>query len=55
VVQLKFTGVQLQAIDLNWTYGTGEPVTGAVQDLLLLLSGCTLPPNHLSGPDSPLE
>ncbi|MGY4766096.1 hypothetical protein ACXC9Q_04155 [Kribbella sp. CWNU-51] len=55
MLQLRLTGVQLQATDLNWTYGTGELLTGTAQDLLLLLSGRTLPPNHLSGPDSPLE
>ncbi|HET6988667.1 MAG TPA: maleylpyruvate isomerase family mycothiol-dependent enzyme [Kribbella sp.] len=53
--QLKYfgvdlTGIQLQATDLDWTYGTGEPVTGTAQDLLLVLCGRTLPPNHLTGP-----
>ena len=46
------TGVQLQATDLSWTYGTGTPLTGAAQDLLLVLSGRSLPPNHLSGRDA---
>jgi uncharacterized protein (TIGR03083 family) len=46
------TDVQLQATDLSWTYGTGTPLTGAAQDLLLVLSGRTLPPNHLSGRDA---
>lgn len=44
------TGIQLQATDLDWTYGTGEPLTGTAQDLLLVLCGRTLPPNHLTGP-----
>ncbi|WP_329001940.1 maleylpyruvate isomerase family mycothiol-dependent enzyme [Kribbella sp. NBC_00709] len=46
------TGVQLQATDLEWTYGTGAPLTGAAQDLLLVICGRTLPPNHLSGSDA---
>jgi uncharacterized protein (TIGR03083 family) len=44
------TGIQLQATDLDWTYGTGTPLTGAAQDLLLVLCGRALPPNHLTGP-----
>jgi uncharacterized protein (TIGR03083 family) len=43
------TGVQLRATDLDWTYGTGDPVTGSAQDLLLVLCGRTLPSDHLSG------
>lgn len=43
------TGIQLRATDLDWTYGTGEPLTGTAQDLLLVLSGRTLPPDHLTG------
>ena len=52
--QLKYFGVdltdiQLRATDLDWTYGTGRPLTGIAQDLLLVLSGRTLPPGHLTG------
>ncbi|MBO0852825.1 MAG: maleylpyruvate isomerase family mycothiol-dependent enzyme [Nocardia sp.] len=43
------TGVQLRADDLDWTYGSGEPLTGSAQDLLLVLCGRTLPPGHLTG------
>lgn len=46
------TDVQLQASDLSWTYGTGTPLTGSAQDLLLVLSGRSLPPDHLSGRDA---
>ncbi|TDW81916.1 MULTISPECIES: maleylpyruvate isomerase family mycothiol-dependent enzyme [Kribbella] len=46
------TDVQLQATDLNWTYGAGVPLAGTAQDLLLVLSGRSLPPNHLSGRDA---
>ena len=53
--QLKYfgvdlSGIELRATDLDWTYGTGEPLTGTAQDLLLVLCDRTLPPGHLSGP-----
>lgn len=44
------SGTQLRATDLDWTYGAGEPLTGTAQDLLLVLCGRTLPPDHLTGP-----
>jgi uncharacterized protein (TIGR03083 family) len=44
------TGIQLRATDLDWTRGAGEPLTGTAQDLLLVLCGRTLPPDHLAGP-----
>ena len=43
------TGVRLQATDLDWTYGTGEPLRGRAQDLLLLICGRPLPPSRLHG------
>jgi uncharacterized protein (TIGR03083 family) len=43
-------GIQLRATDLDWSYGEGTPLTGTAQDLLLVLSGRKLPPNHLTGP-----
>ena len=49
---VELNGIQLQATDLDWTYGTGTPLTGAAQDLLLVLCGRTLPPNHLTGTDA---
>lgn len=53
--QLKYfgvdlSGIQLRATDLDWTHGTGDPLTGTAQDLLLVLCGRTLPPGHLTGP-----
>jgi uncharacterized protein (TIGR03083 family) len=41
---LKFFGtdlseVQLRATDIDWTFGSGTPVTGTAQDLALLLCG----------------
>ncbi|MFE6227163.1 MULTISPECIES: maleylpyruvate isomerase family mycothiol-dependent enzyme [unclassified Streptomyces] len=42
-------GVALRADDLDWSFGTGTPVTGAAQDLLLVAYGRRLPPGHLRG------
>ncbi|WP_030455767.1 maleylpyruvate isomerase family mycothiol-dependent enzyme [Herbidospora cretacea] len=44
------TGVELRATDLDWTLGSGSPVTGRAQDLLLVVCGRRLPPGHLEGP-----
>lgn len=41
-------GRRLEATDLDWTFGEGEPVRGQAQDLLLLVCGRTLPPGRLS-------
>ncbi|MET9885234.1 maleylpyruvate isomerase family mycothiol-dependent enzyme [Streptomyces sp. NPDC006430] len=51
---LKFFGadlrdVELRADDLDWSFGTGTPLYGAAQDLLLLAYGRRLPPGHLRG------
>ena len=43
------TGVRLEATDLDWTYGTGTPVRGLAQDLLLTVCGRSLPPGRLEG------
>jgi uncharacterized protein (TIGR03083 family) len=53
--QLKYfgvdlTGVQLSATDLDWTIGTGHPVTGTAQDLLMVICGRAVPPGRLNGP-----
>jgi uncharacterized protein (TIGR03083 family) len=32
-------GLQLRATDLNWSYGSGTPVTGTAADLILRMSG----------------
>lgn len=42
-------GVELRATDLEWSHGSGTPVTGAAQDLVLVLTGRRLPPGHLHG------
>ncbi|MCH6170244.1 maleylpyruvate isomerase family mycothiol-dependent enzyme [Pseudonocardia alaniniphila] len=41
--------VQLRADDLDWSFGTGTPLVGAAQDLLLVAYGRRLPPGHLHG------
>ncbi|MCK7626139.1 maleylpyruvate isomerase family mycothiol-dependent enzyme [Streptomyces sp. RS10V-4] len=42
-------GVALHADDLDWTYGTGSPLRGSAQDLLLVAFGRKLPPGRLRG------
>jgi uncharacterized protein (TIGR03083 family) len=41
-------GKRLEATDLDWTFGEGEPVRGLAQDLLLLVCGRRLPAGRLS-------
>jgi uncharacterized protein (TIGR03083 family) len=45
-------GIELRAEDMDWTLGSGTPLTGAAADLLLVLSGRTLPPGRLAGKPS---
>jgi hypothetical protein len=45
-------GIQLRADDLDWTFGSGTPLSGTAQDLLLILSGRMLPAGHLRGQPS---
>ena len=42
-------GVQLRADDLDWSFGSGEPVSGSAQDLALVVCGRKVPPGHLRG------
>jgi uncharacterized protein (TIGR03083 family) len=42
-------GIELRASDMDWTLGSGVPLTGAGADLLLVLCGRTLPPGRLAG------
>ena len=46
-------GVQLRATDIDWSYGSGEPVHGRAQDLLLLLCGRRVATGRLEGPAAP--
>lgn len=43
------TGIRLCAEDIDWSYGAGDPVYGAAQDLLLVAFGRRLPPGRLRG------
>ncbi|AZM56756.1 hypothetical protein DMA15_32700 [Streptomyces sp. WAC 01529] len=43
------TGVALHADDLDWSYGSGAPVRGEAQDLLLVAFGRKVPPGRLRG------
>ena len=45
-------GIALRAGDLDWSFGSGVPVSGQAQDLALVLCGRTLPPGHLHGEPS---
>ncbi|MFI0153707.1 maleylpyruvate isomerase family mycothiol-dependent enzyme [Streptomyces lydicus] len=42
-------GIQLRATDLDWSFGTGAPLTGAGADLLLVAFGRKLPAGRLHG------
>jgi uncharacterized protein (TIGR03083 family) len=43
------TGIGLRATDLDWSLGTGTPLSGEAQDLALVLCGRQLPAGRLSG------
>jgi uncharacterized protein (TIGR03083 family) len=45
-------GIALRAEDLDWSFGSGMPMSGQAQDLALVLCGRTLPPGHLRGEPS---
>jgi hypothetical protein len=45
-------GIELRAEDMDWTLGSGAPLTGAAADLLLVLCGRTLPAGRLTGEPS---
>jgi uncharacterized protein (TIGR03083 family) len=42
-------GIELRAQDMDWTLGSGVPLTGTAADLLLVLCGRTLPADRLTG------
>jgi uncharacterized protein (TIGR03083 family) len=42
-------GIELRACDLDWTLGSGAPLTGAAADLLLAVCGRKLPAGRLAG------
>jgi len=47
------SGVLFRATDLDWSLGSGAPLTGVAQDLLLAICGRKLPPGHLHGDPAP--
>jgi uncharacterized protein (TIGR03083 family) len=54
---LKFFGVEVNEIefradDIDWTFGSGTPMYGAAQDLLLVMCGRRLPVGRLRGAPS---
>jgi uncharacterized protein (TIGR03083 family) len=46
---LDLTGIRLEADDLDWTFGDGEPLRGAACSLLMVLMDRRLPAGLLSG------
>ena len=50
VFGIDLAGVELRALDLDWSFGSGALVTGPAQVLLLVLCGRRLPDGHLGGP-----
>lgn len=46
-------GIRLQASDIDWSFGSGIPMSAPAQDLALVLCGRTLPAGRLRGPASP--
>jgi len=49
----RLRGLALQATDHPWRVGAGEPVTGSMGDLLLLLTGRTVVVDRLTGEGVP--
>jgi uncharacterized protein (TIGR03083 family) len=43
------SGVKLTAEDIDWGFGSGQQLSGAAQDLALVLCGRKLPPGRLRG------
>ena len=43
------TGIELRADDIDWSFGSGTPVSGPAQDLALVLCGRRLPGGRLHG------
>jgi uncharacterized protein (TIGR03083 family) len=46
---LDLTGIRLEADDLDWAYGDGEPLHGAARHLLMVLMDRRLPSELISG------
>jgi uncharacterized protein (TIGR03083 family) len=46
------TGIELRADDIDWSFGSGTPMSGPAQDLALVLCGRRLPAGRLQGEPS---
>jgi uncharacterized protein (TIGR03083 family) len=46
---IDLTGVRLEAVDLDWAHGEGEPLRGAARHLLMVLMDRRLPAGVLTG------
>jgi uncharacterized protein (TIGR03083 family) len=46
---MDLTGIEFRASDLDWTLGSGTPLTGTAADLLLAVCGRKLPAGRLAG------
>jgi uncharacterized protein (TIGR03083 family) len=46
------SGIELRADDMDWAFGSGQQLTGAAQDLALVLCGRKLPAGRLRGEPS---
>lgn len=42
-------GLSLRATDMDWSFGSGMPISGTADDLALLICGRTLPPGRIHG------
>ena len=42
-------GLSLRATDMEWSFGSGTPITGPAADLALLICGRTLPADRVEG------
>ena len=49
---VELDGIELRASDMDWTLGSGTPLTGAAADLLLVLCGRAVPAGRLAGEPS---
>ena len=48
----ELTGIDLHATDIDWSFGSGAPLSGRAQDLALVLCGRKLPVGRLRGAPS---
>ena len=49
---LDLTGIRLEADDLDWSFGDGEPLRGGARHLLMVLMDRRLPADLVTGPAS---